>query len=285
MSNLKHLLANSVSVVIINHNGHRYIEKTLFSTLAENPLEVIVVDDASTDHSVELITKFPVRLVVLSKNSGPTAARNAGARIAKGEHILFLDGDAEITPGYINGLLEVFSRNPKAALVGGSVVESSTGDLMWFRYCVPASLWSEFYMRVIGGALGKIERNLKKWIGVSLINYRWWRSLNRFGHSNYEPEPRKPIQVGWVIEMGFMVRADIFRTVGMFDELYWMFFEGPDLCWRIRKAGYNVWYTPHSRLLHLGGHTGTSQRRQELFRASQKRYIRKLIRSAFFLES
>jgi glycosyltransferase involved in cell wall biosynthesis len=223
MSALHNFSASRVSIVIINHNGHQYIEESVRSALAENPLEVIVVDDASTDHSIEVIKSLPVQIVALVKNSGPTAARNVGAVRARGEYILFLDGDAKLMSGYVNGLLEVFCKNSQCALVGGSVAESSTNQLIWFRYCVPASLWSEFYMRTICGLFDRTAKNIKKWTGISLDTYPWWRSLYRFGHSNYEPEPSVPIQVGWVIEMGFMVRADVFRRVGMFDERYWVF--------------------------------------------------------------
>jgi len=69
----------------------------------------------------------------------------------------------------------------------------------------------------------------------------------------------------------------------MFDEGYWMFFEGPDLCHRIRRAGHEVWYTPHAKAVHLGGHSGSSARRKQIHKKSQRRYAKRLLKSfAFF---
>lgn len=271
-----------VSVVIVNHNGTQFIERCIRSALAQNPLEVIVVDDASTDRSVDLIAKFPVQLLTLEQNVGPTAARNAGARQAKGDYILFVDGDAELGEGYVSGLLDVFNQHPKTGIVGGQIVESTTQGPMWFRYCIPASLWSGVYERTVCRFLFLLNDLVKK-NGYELDTHEWWRWLHRFGHSNYLPEPARPIRVGWVVEIAFMARANAFREIGMFDEKYWMFFEGPDLCWRMKRAGYGVWYTPHAHTLHLGGHTGTSERRAQLFRTSQKIYTTKLFRSLFGL--
>jgi glycosyltransferase involved in cell wall biosynthesis len=110
-----------ISVVIPNYNCARTIGTCLESTsqAGMTPYEVIVVDDGSTDGSREIIERYPVRLIRFKRNRGASAARNAGAREARGRIIFFTDADCVLTPGSLDRAAMTFEKHPDA-LIGGT---------------------------------------------------------------------------------------------------------------------------------------------------------------------
>jgi glycosyltransferase involved in cell wall biosynthesis len=119
---------DSVSVVIAAYNCADYIAQTLRSVLAQDPapLEVIVVDDGSTDRTREVAASFPSDRVILlsrSNSGGPSAPRNAGIERARGRYIAFIDADDVMLPGKLAGALRLFEREPALGFVFGDFVK------------------------------------------------------------------------------------------------------------------------------------------------------------------
>ena len=110
----------SLSVVVPAYNAGAYLKAAVDSLLAERlpELEIVVVDDGSTDASVETLARLPVRLV-RQKNAGEAAARNAGVRAASGRFVTFLDADDLIAPGGLAARLAFLEENPAERAVGG----------------------------------------------------------------------------------------------------------------------------------------------------------------------
>ncbi|HFE37032.1 MAG TPA: glycosyltransferase, partial [Gammaproteobacteria bacterium] len=120
----------SVSVVIPLYNDAETIECCLTSVLSqsiEGELDVVVVDDGSTDIGPELARKFPINLVQ-QKNTGPAAARNAGASIANGELLIFLDADCIVGDGWAAAMIEPFAEKDVVAAMGA--IESQENGLV-----------------------------------------------------------------------------------------------------------------------------------------------------------
>ncbi|MBI5675306.1 MAG: glycosyltransferase family 2 protein [Nitrospirae bacterium] len=110
-----------ISIVIPTYNASRFIPDLLSSIFkqAVEDMEVIIVDDRSTDNTVELVKKHPVRLIEMEKNGGPAKARNKGVREAKGDIIFFLDSDVVVLDGTVRAVEEYFQNNPSAKCVIG----------------------------------------------------------------------------------------------------------------------------------------------------------------------
>jgi glycosyltransferase involved in cell wall biosynthesis len=113
-----------VSVVIPTYNLQSYIEKTLDSVLNQTvkPYEIIVVDDGSTDNTVDKLIKYPVK-VIKQENAGAAAARNRGVVEARGNWIAFLDGDDEWLPEKIKLLIEMITEEPELVMVAHNEYE------------------------------------------------------------------------------------------------------------------------------------------------------------------
>lgn len=113
-----------VSIVIPVYNRPLEIQECLTSVLAldypADKVEVIVVDDASQDHTAAVVRRFNTRFIIQPHNQGQSAARNAGVRVARGEIIAFLDSDCIARPGWLRELVPFF-QDPRVALVGGQV--------------------------------------------------------------------------------------------------------------------------------------------------------------------
>ncbi len=108
-----------VSVIIPTHNRAWIVEKAILSVLEQdyNPFELIVVDDGSTDHTMEIVKPFMDRLTLIrQKNQGVSAARNSGIKKSKGELIAFLDSDDLWLPGKLSCQVDFFSHNPDAMI-------------------------------------------------------------------------------------------------------------------------------------------------------------------------
>ncbi|MBI4844053.1 MAG: glycosyltransferase family 2 protein [Nitrospirae bacterium] len=110
-----------ISIIIPTYNSSKFIPDLLGSIFkqAVDDIEVIMVDDRSTDNTVELVKQYPVRLIEMERNGGPAKARNKGVREAKGDIIFFLDSDVIVLEGTIKAVKEYFQRNPSAKCVIG----------------------------------------------------------------------------------------------------------------------------------------------------------------------
>jgi glycosyltransferase involved in cell wall biosynthesis len=110
-----------ISVVVPVWNQRRYLRQAVQSLLDEQleEVEIIVVDDASTDGSLATIADLPVRVVSLAENAGGAGATNAGIRAARGDYVAFLDSDDLLVPGGLRWRLEWVRRHPAVEIVAG----------------------------------------------------------------------------------------------------------------------------------------------------------------------
>ena len=122
-----------LSVVIPTHNSSKVISRTLDAVFNNKDVELedIIVDDASTDNTLEIIRRYPCRIFALKKRSGPAKARNIGAKVARADIILFLDADAVLEKGSLRKFLIDFSKYPDIACVSG-VFQKDDNIRNWF---------------------------------------------------------------------------------------------------------------------------------------------------------
>jgi glycosyltransferase involved in cell wall biosynthesis len=121
-----------ISVVIPVYNGDGYLQKAIESVLAQTyqPLEVIVVNDGSTDQSFSIAKQFPSINVITQVNSGAGSARNNGVAVAKGEWLAFLDADDLWLPEKLSLQMNVFAANPCIDMVFGGIELFNSPELM-----------------------------------------------------------------------------------------------------------------------------------------------------------
>jgi GT2 family glycosyltransferase/glycosyltransferase involved in cell wall biosynthesis len=183
--------------------------------------EVILVDDASPDDTASRAREVRgLRLVELSDNVGFLRAANAGLEAAKGEHILFLNNDTEPVGRWLDPLIDVLHRNPRALLVGS-------------RLIYPDGTLQEAGGIVFSDASG----------------WNYGRGLDPF-----DPRVSYPRQVDYVSGASVLVRGDFLRERGGFDDRYApAYYEDTDLCFAAREAGGEVWYEPASIVIHHEG--------------------------------
>lgn len=114
-----------VSVVIPVYNGEKYLESCLENLMSQTykSIDIIVVDDRSTDQSAEITRKYPVRLISHEKNLGPSAARNTGIDAAKGKYIHFMDVDDGVNSDYYRAMVEAITTTEADVACGGMVNE------------------------------------------------------------------------------------------------------------------------------------------------------------------
>jgi glycosyltransferase involved in cell wall biosynthesis len=110
-----------ISVIIPTYNSEKFISNLLDSIFKSGVqgFEVVMVDDCSTDNTVEIAKKYPVKIVELGENSGPAIARNMGVKKAKGDILFFLDSDVVVMKGTINEVKDFFDKNPATNCVIG----------------------------------------------------------------------------------------------------------------------------------------------------------------------
>jgi len=248
----------AVSVVVVNWNtrGHitKYLEMLRSGDRSQRDCAVVVVDNASTDRSVEAIRAACPAIPVLEnpENRGYAAAVNQGvAHTPKTPYVLIANADVICGLVAIAAMAQWLDQHPKAAVVGPCLRNNDgTLQLSWGR---EPHLLTEF---------------IQRW---------WWRRLETRGE--LEPYATQLRQVDWVLGACFMVRREAFEAAGRMDEGYFMYFEEVDLCTRLRRAGWQVWYLPESiaAAIHYGrASTGQAPEAMAVaYRRSQLRYYQK----------
>lgn len=124
-----------VSVIIPTYNHGRYLNKTINSVLNQSytNLEIIVIDDGSTDHTKEVVSAFDMVKYIYQKNAGVSAARNNAIPHCKGEYLLFLDGDDWLFPNAIDIQISYFNQTPNLSFVSGGHVRKLIDENRFFQ--------------------------------------------------------------------------------------------------------------------------------------------------------
>jgi N-acetylglucosaminyl-diphospho-decaprenol L-rhamnosyltransferase len=227
--------AGRVAAVVVNFESGTALTECLRTLVSESPAEVVVVDNGSSDGSVEPVRRdFPtVEVVVPGRNLGYGAAANRGAAATTAELILVCNSDLSIHPGALAALVAVLDQQPDVA-VTGPLIRTPTGD----RY--PSARRFPSLIDAGGHAL----------LGLFVPNNPFTRNYQR---SDMDPTDDAPQRVDWVSGSCFLVRRSAFEAVGGFDEAYFMYAEDADLCWRLAGSGWSTAYVPASEVLHVQG--------------------------------
>lgn len=214
-----------VSVIVVNYNGRHWLEGclTAINTQLTGSEELIVVDNGSDDGSADLVRdRFPdVRLLALSRNFGFAGGNNAGARIAAGSYLAFLNNDTVAQPGWLNALRTPFHRDPSVGLTTSRIVYLHDSSLI--------DSAGDGYLRA-GGA------------------------YKRF-HGQLSARADDSREVFGACGAACMVRRDLFVELGGFDEDFFMVYEDVDLSYRARLRGYRCVYVPEAVIHHAGSGT------------------------------
>lgn len=254
--------ALDVSVVVVSWNTRDLTLACLKSLEVETAnsrttVETVVVDNASTDGTVEAIRReYPdARVVACDTNTGFAAGCNRAIPMVKGRYILLLNPDAELACGALDRMTGFLDATPKAAAVGASLV-SPDGEPQFScgRFLTPLNQFAE----TIG-------------IGARLP----FRALRR-SYAQHELI-ETAVEVDWVVGACLALRREALERVGPLDERFFMYSEDEDLCYRLRLDGWSVWLLPHMRVRHVGGGAAVQalDRMRAEARMSQAAFIRK----------
>ena len=244
----------AVSIVIVNWNTCDILRSCLTSIADETrlPHEVIVVDNASHDNSVDMIrAEFPeIQLIANKENKGFAAANNQGLEIARGKNLLLLNPDTIILEGAIDTMIDWLNRHPDTGCVGCQVFEDAD-TIQRTSFADPGPL------------------------NLALIEFGLYRMAPRhhlFGRPEYgdwDRDSERDVDV--VSGMFMLVPRHVLEAVGLLDEAFFVYSEEADWCRRIRKAGWRCVFSPAARILHLdGGGKSTTQIRSRMFVQMQK---------------
>jgi len=225
---LQHEACPAASVVIPVFNNLHYTRQCITSLfMVKEPVnfEVIVVDNGSSDGTMEYLRQLPppVRVVSLPENLGFAKGCNTGAQAARGRYLCFLNNDTMVTPGWLAEMIACIERDASIGAVGNLQIFPGTG---------------------------KVQQ-----AGIVCSADRMVRSLYNNELPADHPAVNKPREFQFVAGSCLLIEKDFFAQLGGFDESYLNSCEDVDLCMRVRQAGKKVFYCPQSRIYHFESKT------------------------------
>jgi N-acetylglucosaminyl-diphospho-decaprenol L-rhamnosyltransferase len=247
------------SIILVNYNGSEFLADCLQSILHFvdfNACEVIIVDNASTDDSVNIIkNKFSsFKLICSSVNLGFSKANNLAVKHSIGKHLLFLNTDTILLENSPQILSDYLTQHQDVGVISARIIfEDSSYQLSSGR--LP---------NIVIELFDKIRYGLdKKWHNLFAGIYTKKYSTVK--------------EVGWVTGACLMICRDVFEQLGGFDESFFMYFEDKDICKRINDIGFKVIYYPLTSIIHLLGGSSQSIKKNinTYYRDSQLHYYQK----------
>lgn len=203
-----------ISILIVSYNTRDLIATCLDSivNVSDSRKEIFVVDNASTDGSVELIRKFypDVNLIANKENRGFAAANNQALKHSTGRYVFMLNPDAEFLSSSFKPLISYMDSHPQIGLAGIKMINPDGSAQESFSSEYPGQKYAASELSDLKGRLA------------------------------------------WVLGASMLVRSDLIKKLGGFDESFFIYGEDQDLCLRIRQMGYEIGYIDSSVLVHLG---------------------------------
>jgi GT2 family glycosyltransferase len=230
-----------VSILVVNWNGRDLLSRCLQcveATIKNVNYETIVVDNASTDGSQEMVEKqFPkVKLIQNTGNVGFATANNQAMEVAQGRYVLLLNSDAFVKDGTIDTMVAFMDKHPEAGMSACKLLyEDGTVQPSCFLF---PTLETEFYIAV---GLEKLFPNSP--------------TFGKYMMRGWDHNDMREVDV--ILGAFMLVRREAIEQVGMMDPSYFMYSEEVDWCYRFKASGWKIYATPETEAVHIWG--GTSQ--------------------------
>ncbi|MFH1825935.1 MAG: glycosyltransferase family 2 protein [bacterium] len=215
-----------LSIVIVSWNVKNLLRECLDSILAnyeQLTVEIFVVDNASGDGTAAMVKlEFPqIKLIENKNNLGFTKANNQGIKLAAGQYIFILNPDTIIKPGALSQLVKFMNEHPQCGAVGPRLLNANTT------------------LQPSCSAFPTLKTQLLTALFLDTFLPKW-------GHAETK-------EVDQPMGAAILLRREALDKIGVFDENIFIFYDEVDLCYRLKKAGYRIFFTPEAQVVHYGG--------------------------------
>ena len=244
-----------VSIIIVNWNTKRLLLDcicSIYETVKNISFEIWLVDNASSDGSVEAVKQnYPdVKIIQNTKNLGFAAANNIALERMCGQYALLLNTDTILTNGAVENLFDFMEKNQDAGMACGQLLNQD----------------------------GSKQNSIANFPGIcSLLgNESLLQMLFPKKFPGKRKEYKKPVEVDSCIGACLMVRKKAMDEVGLLDKRYFFFFEETDWAYRMKQAGWKIYFVPSARIFHIQGQSvGHNVASRIMFYRSRYIYFKK----------
>ena len=267
-----------LSILIVSWNVRELLRKCLYSVISnqysvssnQTPdsslntehcslnTEVIVVDNCSSDGSVEMLrSEFPnVHLIGNSENVGFTRANNQALAMAQGRYLFLLNPDTEVGPGALSALVAYMDAHPRVGMIGPQL-RYGDGSIQSSRRRFP-TLATAFLE----------STKLQQWFPHNRVLTHYYMR---------DTDDSATQEVDWINGSAMFTRREVYDQVGGLDEAFFMYSEELDWCFRIKQAGWQIVYLPSAQITHYEGKSSEQvvAKRDIYFHSSKIRFFRK----------
>jgi len=241
-----------VTVIVVSWNTCDILHNCLTAIYNETrdvTFEVIVVDNASTDGSAQMVmSEFPqVHLIMNSKNVGYAGANNQGIAKAHGRYVLLLNSDTFVLDNAIGKIVPFADNHPEAAVVGCRILNhdrTDQGSCFRFPSILNLLLQAMFLARLCPH---------NKFLGREMMGWFDWGTV---------------WEVDVVVGCFMLVRHEAIEQVGVMDSTYFMYAEETDWCWRFKEHGWKILFSPDAEIIHLYGQSSRQVKPQMILQES-----------------
>lgn len=238
-----------LSVIIVNWNTVDLTVqaiRSVFDQTSNFAYEVVVIDNHSSDNSVEKIKKIFPQVIILEnkENFGFGRANNQGMKIAKGEYLFLLNSDTVVLDGAINKLVQYLDTNRDVMMVGPRLLNADKTFQHACRRNLPTPM-SAFYH--LFGFVKFFKKN---------------KVVNFYKKYSDDPECTEPVQA--ISGAAMMFRKEVYEKIGGFDEHFFMYGEDLDFCKRIYDNSWKTVYVSTAKIIHFGGSSSSKRRIKSL---------------------
>ncbi len=260
-----------LSVIIVNYNVKEFLKNLIDSIKKASQnlfIEIIVIDNASDDGSVEFIReKIPEIILIANKsNEGFGKANNQGLKIAEGKFILLINPDTLVAEDTFIKMMDFFNANPQAGMAGCKILNPDGTLQLACRRSFPGP-WTAF----------------TKVTGLSTI----FPKSKLFARYNLTYlDENQTYEVDAISGSFMMLRKEVLDKVGGFDEQFFMYGEDLDLCYRIQKAGFKIYYVHSTQIIHYKGESTKRSVLDEtkIFYQAMHLFVKKHLSSSLIVE-
>ena len=247
-----------LTIIIVGWKVKNYLKECLSSIYAENlknSFEVIVVDNSSCDNTVEMVVEdFPQANIISNlRNRGFASACNQGIKQAQGRYVLLLNPDTIVLNNALDKIVDYMDKNTQAGIAGCQLLN---GD----------------------DSVQPSVRRFPKFTDHLIMMFKLHHIIKLKSYLMMDFDYQKEQEVDQVMGAFFMIRKEVIDKIGLLDKKYRAWFEEVDYCFRAKKAGFKVLYTPICQIIHFGGQSFARSfriRSQWTFCKSRLRFIKK----------